>query len=820
MVFRSFTLLILLGLCRFAAVGQSGPGWHWHFGQGNALFITPTTVAQPPGSLQSTFEGCATISTASGQLLYYTNGGGRDPLLSGQSSGKIWNSDGTVVYDMGNTQGGGFSAAQSSVFIPKPGGGSRYYLFTMEEIEFDVGGAVPGQPQGRGLSWFELNSAIPGTGAALGPPTQVYAPSYEGLCAIRHQNNLNYWIVINDAVDASLRIYGVTSAGVQYAGNYFPGIAAGIIKGATDRKWIAIPKGSDGVQLLRFNAATGVPEAPILLQEDEPIWAVEFSPSSRYLYAVSTSGNGYQVRRYDLNSADIPGSSETVAAQSLGNAAPIIGQMQVAADGRIYFVERDVLGGVTNLDVIACPDSPAPSIVNNAFSYPADGSGTSPGDFFGLPNFDNALFYIPPTNTALSVSISPNPAYACENRPATLQATLTGGPATYAWSTGATTPTITASEAGIYSVTVTDGCGTAATDEVEVLDNFSAGTAPPALRYCIGAGDTLRLAELLTGEDTVGVWSEVSAAPSSGGAFDAEAATFILANQLPGVYRFRYSTPPVGACLSDQSTLQVEIGGALGSAGFDLRAPACPGDANGFIRANNVMGGFPPFEYALDGGAFSATDSFPNLAAGVYALSIRDGQGCRLDTTLTLPEPTGFTLALSPATEITLVRDESVQLTVTADPPGGAYTYAWQPADGLSCADCPSPVASPRQTVDYLVTVLSGLCADSLRLRINVSIPKRVYLPNAFSPNDDGVNDRFALFSDEGVTEVVSFAIFDRWGELVFSRSNLPSNELSQGWDGRFRGEPAPAGAYLYTAIVRFEDGSEQRYDGNVTLVR
>lgn len=820
MSFRFFTLIILLGLCPLLAAAQSGPGWHWRFGQGNALFITPTTIAQPTDGLQSTFEGCATISTASGQLLFYTNGGGRDPLLSGQSSGKIWDSNGTVVYDMGNTEGGGFSAAQSSVFIPKPGGGSRYYLFTMEETEFDVGGAVPGQPQGRGLSWFELNAAIPGTGAVQAPPTQVYAPSYEGLCAIKNLNNLDYWIIINDAIDASLRIYRVNTAGIQYAGNYFPGTTAGIIKGATDRTWIAIPKGSGGVLLFRFDAATGVPEAPVLIQEDEPIWTVEFSPSSRYLYAVGTSGNGYQVRRYDLNSADIPGSGQTVGTQSTGNGAPIIGQMQVAADGRIYFVERDVFGGVTNLDVIACPDSPTPSIVNNAFSYPADGSGASPGDFFGLPNFDNSLFYIPPSNTVLSVSIGPEPAYACENRPAILQAGITGGPVTYAWSTGASTPAVTVSEPGIYSVTVTDNCGSTATDTLEVLAGYSAGTPPPTLRYCTGAHDTLRLAELLQGEDTVGVWLEVSDAPSLGGAFDAEAATFALANQPPGIYRFRYSTPPVGACLSDQSTLEVVIGGAIGSAGLELLPPVCPGDANGLIRVGAVAGGFPPFAYALDGGAFSTVDSFPNLAAGAYTLSIRDEQGCRLDTTLTLAEPRGFTIALTPATEATLFRGESIPLAVTVDPPGGAYTYSWQPAEGLSCANCPAPVASTRQTTDYLVTVRSGGCADSLPLRINVRIPRRVYLPNAFSPNDDGVNDRFALFSDDGVTEIVSFQIFDRWGELVFSRSNLPANEPSQGWDGQFRGEPALGGLYLYTALVRFEDGAEQRYDGNVTLVR
>ncbi|MGI9160118.1 MAG: hypothetical protein ACR2K1_10245, partial [Saprospiraceae bacterium] len=101
-----------------------------------------------------TFEGSASIANADGNLLFYTNGGGRDSVLSGQPGGKIWNRNHEVMYDMGNTEGGGFSSAQSSVIIPKPGAPGQYYLFTMEEVEYYVGGDVPGQPLGRGLSYF------------------------------------------------------------------------------------------------------------------------------------------------------------------------------------------------------------------------------------------------------------------------------------------------------------------------------------------------------------------------------------------------------------------------------------------------------------------------------------------------------------------------------------------------------------------------------------------------------------------------------------------------------------------------------------------
>lgn len=124
----------------------------WHFGLGAAVDFNSGTAQVTTPSSMSTYEGSASIADADGQLLFYTNGGGRDPIISGgQSTGKIWNRNHEVMYDMGFTQGGGFSSAQSSVIIPRPGQPNQYFLFTMEEFEFNVGGSVPDQPLGRGL---------------------------------------------------------------------------------------------------------------------------------------------------------------------------------------------------------------------------------------------------------------------------------------------------------------------------------------------------------------------------------------------------------------------------------------------------------------------------------------------------------------------------------------------------------------------------------------------------------------------------------------------------------------------------------------------
>ena len=98
---------------------------------------------------------------------------------------------------------------------------------------------------------------------------------------------------------------------------------------------------------------------------------------------------------------------------------------------------------------------------------------------------------------------------------------------------------------------------------------------------------------------------------------------------------------------------------------------------------------------------------------------------------------------------------------------------------------------------------------------------RAVYFPNAFSPNEDGRNDRFTLFAGEpNVQEVVSMKVFNRWGALVFESGNFPPNGPGQGWDGTFKGELAPAGAYTYVFRVRFLDEVELEYTGVVHLLR
>jgi gliding motility-associated-like protein len=459
-ILRIFLLVTVVSTSLVSGFAQK-EGNIWHFGMGHALSFASGNPVDLPGSQQSTIEGCASICDANGNLLFYTNGGGRDPMLSGQSSGKIWNKQNNVLYDMGDAEGGGFSAAQSSVFVPKPGAPGHYYLFTMEEVEFYIGSSTPGQPSGRGLSWFELDAAANGgLGAVVNKEMMLQVPSYEGLCAIRHANNEDYWIIVNEGVSGGIAVFSVTAAGIQPHGVYFSGYSNAYFKGSPDGRFLAVENTAHGVDLYQFDATTGIPQAPVKIPNAG--YSFEFSPNGRFLYAgvrVSSPG-ALEIQQFDLTVANIPGSKKVVTQyQADGSTATSPGKMQLAPDHKVYVV---VEGGLkTQVCAIACANSTTPVFEPNLFAYTVN----SATFFLGFPNFDNKIFYY--QNPDLQVNAGPDTVSICGTNTTLLNAVAPGAQ-TYEWSNGATSQSISITLSGVYTVTATDACGVSGVDSVVV----------------------------------------------------------------------------------------------------------------------------------------------------------------------------------------------------------------------------------------------------------------------------------------------------------------------------------------------------------------
>ncbi|MBA4322999.1 MAG: hypothetical protein C0408_09310 [Odoribacter sp.] len=145
----------------------------------------------------------------------------------------------------------------------------------------------------------------------------------------------------------------------------------------------------------------------------------------------------------------------------------------------------------------------------------------------------------------------------------------------------------------------------------------------------------------------------------------------------------------------------------------------------------------------------------------------------------------------------------------------GGVSWNWTPAWGLSCSNCQDPVAAPETTSVYTVTAIdSNGCVSSDQVIITIDMNcGDVFIPNAFSPNADGIND--TLYVRGNCIKTMDFALYDRWGEKVFSSSGK-----EDGWDGNYRGKPMGTGVYYYYLKATLYDGTEVKRKGSVTLMR
>jgi gliding motility-associated-like protein len=158
---------------------------------------------------------------------------------------------------------------------------------------------------------------------------------------------------------------------------------------------------------------------------------------------------------------------------------------------------------------------------------------------------------------------------------------------------------------------------------------------------------------------------------------------------------------------------------------------------------------------------------------------------------------------------------------IPVDYSGGITRYSWSPPDGLSCTDCPVPTANPVKTTIYTVNVTdSNTCTASAQITVDVRCQAENYfVPNTFSPNGDGANDIFYP-RGRGVASVQSMRVYNRWGQMIFSRRNFTANDPSKGWDGSIGSSPALPDVYVYVVEFVCENSQVVTLKGNVTLIR
>ncbi len=252
--------------------------------------------------------------------------------------------------------------------------------------------------------------------------------------------------------------------------------------------------------------------------------------------------------------------------------------------------------------------------------------------------------------------------------------------------------------------------------------------------------------------------------------------------------------------------------------GLDLQHVVCFGFNSGII---NVIaeGGTPPYEYSLDGTDFQTDPALSNLFAGDYTVYLRDARGCLLTQPATITQPPPLVVYAGEDQVVDL--GYTVNLNGVVTPMGIPVTLSWTPAETLTCSDCTNPTAQPFTTTTYVLTAVDGDgCSAADSVIVNVNVIRPVYIPSAFSPNNDGINDFFSVYGGPAARSVLTFRVFNRWGGLVYEGFNLPLNDEKTGWDGTFKGQLMDPAVFAYYAEVEFIDGVVVLFEGDVTLVR
>lgn len=386
----------------------------------------------------------------------------------------------------------------------------------------------------------------------------------------------------------------------------------------------------------------------------------------------------------------------------------------------------------------------------------------------------------------------------CEGDETTLDAG--DGYASYVWSdsNNSTSQSITVSEEGTYTVTISndEGCTSS--------NNFTIGFAPspsysiiPDTSICDGKEILLGLVQA---QGTSYSWTANPPDPS-------------LDNPnigTPDVSPTQTTTYTLvatnGACTITDS-VTVTVGDAMIEAvGGDI----CAGETATIFATGSPSGGTYLWidEDGNEVGTGDNVDVNPAFTTS-YQVSYTVGD-CIANTTVVVDvvSDPNISIVSSEGTEIAIGSETT--LTVENAPEGS--TYVWTSNNGETSED-ESVVINPLENVSYTVEITTPEgCVFFAEINIT-TITLDIAIPNLFTPNGDELNDRFYIINAEFLYEILEFQVFDRWGEMVHNAPNIP-------WDGTFKGKRMPSDIYIYTFRIRDQNGDEISLKGDVALMR
>ncbi len=409
-------------------------------------------------------------------------------------------------------------------------------------------------------------------------------------------------------------------------------------------------------------------------------------------------------------------------------------------------------------------------------------------------------------------------------------ANVSGGskPYIYLWvGNGGTTDTLKNLGVGTYRVRVTDnrGCNTEKTADV---------TQPDALVISINQAFTRNAtcSNTTDGKVTIQVntqdrinplgpspftWSGGVSSPSS-----------LFAEKLkPGRY---YVTVTDTKGCTDSASYNVLSPPPVVAVIRQPAEPKCFGETT-LIRVDTAYGGngnsLRDYTFTLNNNGLSepVTRAVPTFA-GRIIVRVEDQAKCAFLDTLTVNQPVQLLAEFIPDKVTVELGDSTITLNPKITSSLAVSSYLYNPAKFLSNAKIKNPIVRPEDDQEYVLTVVDvNGCTAQAKVFVELDRTRNIYIPNAFTPDGDGINDEFRVFACKGVRRINFAQVFDRWGNKVYDNATGTgiAPDCNGGaiiWDGTQGGNRLNQGVYVYVVQVEFLDNVKLVYRGDIKILR
>lgn len=358
--------------------------------------------------------------------------------------------------------------------------------------------------------------------------------------------------------------------------------------------------------------------------------------------------------------------------------------------------------------------------------------------------------------------------------------------------------------AGIYNVVVKDanGCSIPLTVTVNLNDNMFLSLGVDTLESCSGSTFTLN--------PSASVGTGIFNWTPAGGSLNASTGAYTVSPTDTTMYRL---TATWGACQRKDSVLVFILRKPVANAGADTiicdkTFAILRGKAANTSGAVNYL--WSPATDILNPSSANTVATPTTAGDHTYTLEVSDNYGCGFKVT------DDIKVTMNPSVPAFAGNDTIAAMNIPHQLYGsGGLTYLWSPPNVLDNPLSPTPIATLKSDTRFvLIVVDNGGCVGTSSVLVKVYKGPTFYVPNAFTPNGDGLNDVFQA-TPPGIKSTDFFRIYNRFGQLIFE-----AKANNAGWDGTYMGKPQPIGIYVWMirGIDKFDAVVEMK--GTVMLVK